>query len=372
MYLKNIHLINFKNFEEDKIDFSQNVNCFTGNNGVGKTNILDAIYHLSFTKSYFYNSDLHSIRHDESFFAVHGNFVSSSEELPQKVSCILSRGKKKQMRLNDKEYDRISDHIGRFPCVMVSPYDRDIIREGSLFRRRFFDMVISQFDAVYLDNLMRYNKLMLQRNAILKKNAEIQSSDYSLLQLIDIQMVAPATDIYTKRKDFIEKFLPLFKHYFNIISNGKESVDIEYSSHLNDTDFEKLLSENFERDLFLKYTSKGVHKDDFIFYISDNLVKQYASQGQQKSFAISLKLAQFDYTRQRIKHCPLLLLDDIFDKLDHKRVQQLINLVLNDNFGQVFITDTDKERIKKMLININRPYKLFDVKDNKTEIYDSQ
>jgi len=346
--------------------FSEKINCFVGNNGAGKTNLLDAIYYLSFTKSYFNSVDQQNIRHGETFFAIHGNFRRNGG-LPDQVSCIQKAGTKKQFRINQKDYDRISDHIGQFPCVMVSPYDRDLINEGSDIRRKFIDAVISQFDKAYLDNLIRYNRLLEQRNGLLKQFAERRKADRALLLLLDEQMMAPATNISLKRRQFLEGFAPIFRHYFEFISGGKESVSIEYESQLTTDPYLEVVERAFEKDQAMRYSTAGIHKDDFIFNLEGYPVKRFGSQGQQKSFAVALKLAQFDFTRDLIKFKPILLFDDIFDKLDPGRVQQIIQLVDNDSFGQVFITDTEPERIRRTLENVAINHRVFEISGGAVE-----
>jgi DNA replication and repair protein RecF len=360
VHLNTLKIINFKNYEEQEMAFSDKINCFVGNNGAGKTNLLDAIYYLSFTKSYFNSVDQQNIRHGETFFAIHGAFQRNGS-LPNQVSCIQKAGIKKQFRLNQKDYDRISDHIGQFPCVMVSPYDRDLINEGSDIRRKFIDAVISQFDRAYLDSLIRYNRLLEQRNGLLKQFAERRQTDRGLLLLIDEQMMAPATNISDKRKSFLEGFAPIFRHYFEFISGGTEAVSIEYDSQLNSGSYLDVVNEAFVKDQSLRYSSAGIHKDDFIFNLEGYPVKRFGSQGQQKSFAVALKLAQFDFTRDLIGFKPILLFDDIFDKLDPGRVQQIIQLVDNDSFGQVFITDTEPDRIRRTFEKVAINHRVFEI-----------
>ncbi len=340
--------------------FSDKINCFVGNNGAGKTNLLDAIYYLSFTKSYFNSIDQQNIRHGEAFFAIHGTFQRNGS-LPNQVSCIQKAGFKKQFRINQKDYERISEHIGLFPCVMVSPYDRDLINEGSDMRRKFIDAVISQFDKPYLDSLIRYNRLLEQRNGLLKQFAERRQTDMGLLLLIDEQMMVPATNISEKRRSFLEGFAPIFRHYFEFISGGTEDVSIEYESQLSSGSYMDVTGEAFTRDQALRYSSVGIHKDDFIFNLAGYPVKKFGSQGQQKSFAVALKLAQFDFTRDLTGFKPILLFDDIFDKLDPGRVQQIIQLVDNDSFGQVFITDTEPERIKSTFEKVAINHRVFGI-----------
>ncbi len=344
MFLKNLQLFNFKNYEENSFTFSSNINCFIGDNGEGKTNVLDAIYYLSFTKSYFNLLDSQNIKHEKDFFAIHGKFQRDNGQI-EDVSCIQKRNSKKQFRINGKDYDRLADHIGEFPLVMVSPYDRDLINEGSDIRRKYIDSVISQFDRSYLDDLISYNKALVQRNALLKQMSEKHYFDNSTLDIYTDQMSEPANRIFRKRVEFLQGFISVFREYFKFISNGKEEVDIFYDSDLQNKSLKEIFSVNLDRDLFMRYTTGGVHKDDMDLKINNLPVKKFGSQGQQKSFLIALKLAQFEYTRKVKGFKPILLFDDIFDKLDFSRVQQIINLVGSNNFGQVFITDTQSERI---------------------------
>lgn len=361
MFLSKLKIINFKNYIQSEIDFSDRINCFIGNNGVGKTNLLDAIYYLSFTKSYFNTIDSQNIRHGEDFFAIHGTYQRNGG-LPEQVSCIQKHGAKKQFRLNQKEYDRMSDHIGMFPCVMVSPYDRDLINEGSETRRKFIDTVISQFDKLYLDDLIRYQRLLEQRNSVLKMFAENRTPDRAMITLLDEQMAVPAGRIFEKRKTFLEKFLPIFSSYFSFISGGNEAVRIGYETRLNEGDYLDLCRDAYERDMAARYSTCGIHKDELLFDMDGYPVKKFGSQGQQKSYAVALKLAQFDFTCNLVSYKPLLLFDDIFDKLDPERVQQIIELVSKDRFGQVFITDTEPERIRRSFSRSEISHKVFEIK----------
>lgn len=362
MYLRKLTIYNFKNYAEASLEFSEKINCFTGRNGSGKTNLLDAIHYLSFTKSYFNLSDMQNIRHDEDFFAIHGQFVRNGNGNDE-VSCIQKRNQRKQFKINTKEYDRMADHIGEFPLVMVSPYDRDMINEGSETRRKYMDMVISQFDRMYLDDLITYNKALAQRNALLKDFAERRYFDNTSLEIWNEQMAGPAARIFARRNVFIEGFIPVFRKYFEFISNGREVVDIAYHSDLREMSLHELLKANLQRDLASRYTTSGVHRDDLEFTIGGYPVKKFGSQGQQKSFVLAIRLAQFDYTQGVKGYKPILLLDDIFDKLDNERVSQLIHLVGDNSFGQVFITDTQPERINKIFEGGNIDHKLFSVKE---------
>lgn len=364
MYLQNLNISNFKNYPQAVADFSPKINCFTGDNGTGKTNLLDAIHYLSFCKSYFNPIDTQNIRHGEHFFAIHGHFIRNGDT-SDKVSCVQKLGERKLFKLNDKAYDRLADHIGAFPLVMISPYDRDLINEGSDIRRRLVDSVISQFDKVYLDDLINYNKALQQRNSLLKQFYDRNFFDPSMLEIWDDQISNLGREIFRKRKSFIERFIPIFQKYFNFISDGKEQVSIDYESRLHDADPAELLADSVEKDRILKYTTAGIHKDDLRFGIFGHPVKKFGSQGQQKSFVIAVKLAMFDYTKEEKGYKPILLFDDIFDKLDEHRVQQLISLVSENNFGQVFITDTQRARIKHVFDIIDIDHYIFNVTDGR-------
>ncbi len=360
MYLQKLSLSNFKNYTEASLDFSDKINCFIGDNGVGKTNLLDAIYYLSFCKSYFNPIDSQNIRHSQDFFSIHGTYRKNGDQL-DKISCIQKLNHKKQFRINQKEYDRLADHIGLFPLVMVSPYDRDLINEGSDVRRKYIDGVISQFDKAYLDDLLTYNKALAQRNALLKQFAEQHFFDTSMLEIWDHQLIENGSRIFEKRKLFLEEFMPIFRHYFSFISGGKELVSIIYDSQLMESNPAQLLNASVERDRSARYTTTGIHKDDLLFEIEGYPIKKFGSQGQQKSFVVAIKLAQFEHTRNLKGYKPVLLFDDIFDKLDDHRVQQIINLVSEQSFGQVFITDTQKNRIRALFEKMQIDHKIFEI-----------
>lgn len=362
MHLKQLKFTNFKNYEEGDISFSPKINCFIGNNGVGKTNILDAIYYLSFCKSYFNPIDSQNIRHTQDFFAIHGYYEQKNGS-NDKVQCVLKPNKKKQFKLNEKEYDRLADHIGLFPLVMISPYDRDLINNHSDVRRKYLDGVISQFNGLYLTNLLNYNKSLQQRNALLKSFAENRNFDAELLEMWDHKLNDLGSQIFEVRAQFIEDFRPIFQKYFSFISDGKEEVGIQYNSQLHKSELSLLLKESLRKDQAIRYTSVGIHKDDLEFTISSYPIKKYGSQGQQKSFVIAIKLAQFEYMRQIKNQKPILLLDDIFDKLDSHRVEQIVKLVNEEEFGQVFITDTQKERIEHIFENNSMDHKIFSIEN---------
>lgn len=359
MYLQHIQLTDFKNYSAATLDFSEKINCFIGNNGSGKTNLLDAIYYLSFCKSYFNNVDQQNIRHDQDFFAIHGQYSRNGDT--DLVSCVQKKNHKKSFKLNKKEYDRLADHIGKLSLVMISPYDRDLINEGSELRRRFLDSMISQSDPVYLDTLIRYNKVLVQRNFLLRKIAESGRSDPTLTAILDEQMEQFAVTLFQKRTAFLETFVPIFEKYYAYVSNSSETVGIHYETTLSEKPLGIQLREQFERDKALKFTTVGIHKDDLKWLINGYPLKKFGSQGQQKSFVIALKLAQFEHTRQLVGYKPILLFDDIFDKLDDQRVGQIIALVSQDSFGQVFITDTQQQRIFRLFEASLIDHRLFTV-----------
>ncbi len=358
MFLHKLLLSDFKNYEQASLVFSDKINCFTGNNGVGKTNLLDAIHYLSFCKSFFNPADTQNIRHGQNFFAINGSFQRNGDS-NELVQCIQKRNQRKRFLLNKKEYDRLADHIGNFPLVMISPYDRDLISEGSEIRRKYIDSVISQFDKQYLDDLIQYNKVLVQRNALLKTFAERDFFDSAQLEIWDEQMIRLGKLLFAKRTRFIEAFIPIFQHYYTFISGGQEKVDVQYNSHLCSSEMEILIRENRSRDRSAQFSTVGIHKDDLEFTLDGFQVKKFGSQGQQKSFVVAIKLAQFDYTRNIKGYKPILLLDDVFDKLDDVRVQQLISLVSQHNFGQVFITDTSEDRIRRIFDTMDIDHKFF-------------
>jgi DNA replication and repair protein RecF len=363
MYLKHIQISNFKNYKENEFDFHENVNCFVGKNGSGKTNLLDAIHYLSFCKSYFSSQDIFSVRFNTDFFSVLGMFESFEKHANTKISCVFKNGRK-TMKANQKEYQRLSDHIGLFPLIMVSPYDNDMINEGSETRRKFFDICISQFDKAYLQRLISYQKIIQQRNQLLKQNLSGEKVDLSLLQIYNDQLVPLGISIFEKRKTFVSAILPDFQHYYQTLSNDNETVSIIYQSQLYDLDFEKGLQENETQDFHSAYTNFGIHKDDFLFLINEMPLKRFGSQGQQKSFSLALKLAQYDYIATRKKIKPILLLDDIFDKLDNFRIAQLISMVGQHHFGQVFITDTDDKRLRTILEKHNISNQVIEIRES--------
>lgn len=358
MYLQKLSLVNFKNIESQTFDFQQKINCFVGNNGVGKTNVLDAIYYLSFTKSYFNPIAGQNIRHGQEFFMIEGDYLLNDRQ--EKILCSLKRGQKKILKRNGKAYDKFSEHIGQLPLVIISPADRDLIVEGSDIRRKFIDGVISQQNKQYLHWLISYNKVISQRNALLKFFAANRTFDALNLKVYDERLIDFGTNIYEKRKEFLREFVPIFNEKYKIISADKEAVNLCYKSQLYEINFKNLLEQSLEKDKIVQYTSAGIHKDDLSFEIGGNYpIKKFGSQGQQKSYLIALKLAQFEFIKQQANVTPILLLDDIFDKLDQSRVSQIINLVNKDEFGQIFITDTHSDRTEQVVKQSGKPYEIF-------------
>jgi DNA replication and repair protein RecF len=360
MYLKQLSVINFKNYAEAGLTFSDGVNVFTGNNGAGKTNLLDAIHYLSLCKSYFNPIDSQQIKQGTDFFIITGNFSRNGKA--EHIACSVKRNQKKQFKRNKKDYQRLADHIGLLPLVMVSPYDISIIIEGSEERRKFIDNVISQTDNSYLDELMIYNKVLANRNALLKQIADTGRYDPGLLEVLDEQLTVSGNRIFEKRKLFMESFTQIFNQHYRFLSDDAELVEMIYESQLLQNDLAALLKKNIEKDRVLERTNAGIHKDDLVFAIHGMPMKKFGSQGQQKSFLIALKLAQYSFLNQQNGFKPLLLLDDIFDKLDDQRVTKLMQMISNHDFGQVFITDTSENRVRNIFDNIGVAITLFKVK----------
>jgi DNA replication and repair protein RecF len=359
MIIKKLSLLNFKNHSEKKFDFSPQINCFVGNNGVGKTNILDALHYLSVGKGFLGNTDLNNIKNEEDFFAIEAEIQNDDSE--DIIKILQPKEAKKVIKKNDKSYDRMADHIGYLPSVMISPYDSNLISDSGESRRKFLDSMISQTDSEYLFDLIQYQKTVQQRNALLKYFAKNRTWDKDSLDIYNDPITKFGTKIFRKRKEFVQQLNPIVQNFYQIISGGKETVSVIYESHLLDNSFQNLLLESLERDRMLTYTSKGIHKDDLLFEMDSILIKKIGSQGQQKSFLISLKLAQMNLIKELTNKTPILLLDDIFDKLDDNRVSQLIELVNQENFGQIFITDTHRERTENVVKKINEESIIFEI-----------
>ena len=368
MKLNSISILNYRNLADVNISLSPKINCFIGSNGMGKTNLLDAVYYLSFCKSAISPSDNGNIFHDAPFFMLQGTYTGDSG-IDNEFSCGLKRGEKKQFRRDGKVYERLSDHIGYVPLVMVSPADNELIAGGSEERRRFMDVVISQYDKEYLNTLIRYNRALQQRNVLLRGERE---PDADMMSLMEEMMVVEALFIHERRKQFTDELIPIFTSFHNAIVGGGEEVSLRYRSHLDDNDLAALLAASRGDDRRLGHTSKGVHRDELVMQLNGYPLKKEGSQGQNKSYLVSLKLAQFDFLRRKGGETPLLLLDDIFDKLDSYRVEQIISLVSGENFGQIFITDVNREHIDGILEKINGEYRLFEVKRGETELLKSR
>ena len=361
MQIKELSLHQFKNHHHSEISFSSGVNAFIGPNGSGKTNVLDAIHYLSMCKSYLNSIDKQNIEFNEKFFSISG--IWEYDKKKYTVNCSYKLGSKKTVKLNKKEYDKLADHIGRFPVVFISPYDGDLINEGSELRRKWIDGIISQVNPRYLSHLQSYQKVLNQRNALLKNMHEHRLFDLESIEVWDVQMVKLGNEIHRIRAEFVTSFIPIFKKFYDEIGIEEENVKIAYRSQLNEFDFSELLKENHTKDSFTQYSNVGTHKDDLLFTIKDHPIKKFGSQGQQKSFIIALRLAQFEWLKTMKETSPILLLDDIFDKLDHERVQKLVSLVTTKFFGQVIISDTDKDRMVKLLNSLSIQSKLFETEN---------
>jgi len=371
MYIERLQLSNFKNYETLDVDFSNNVNCLVGNNGAGKTNLLDALYYLSFCKSYFNPIDTQNIRSGADFFAIHGHYRQEGEVSKDAlaVSCTLQRGQSKKMKFNKKQCTTFSEHVGRLPLVIVTPSDQSLILGGSDVRRKFIDGILAQVDKGYLQMLLAYQKALEQRNRLLKQFYENRYFEDDAISLWDEQLVRYGTPIIAARRQFIDEFTPIFADYYSLIHpdapNG-ERPSIEYETQMTPDapDMAQQILSTHSRDAQVQYTTVGPHKDDLVLRLDTFAVKRFASQGQQKTFLLALKLAQFEYIRLHLGRTPILLLDDVFDKLDMNRVSQLVLLVGSERFGQVFITDTQQGRVEAIFKQApDMPHKIFTVSD---------
>jgi DNA replication and repair protein RecF len=356
--LEKLHLVNFKNYPELKIEFSPKINVLVGKNGSGKTNLLDAIHYLSMTRSAFSSSDNFSIRNGENFFLVKGSFKMEKDF--SELTCSVQAGSKKIVREGVNDYNKLSDHIGKYPVVLITPDDTELVKEGSESRRKFFDSIISQLDHQYLNALMQYNHALKQRNGLLKMFADTNSYDEVALDSYDQVLLQKGKLIYARRKEFVNEFLPLFQQFYSFIVED-EKAEMNYASELNQISFEEGLANSRKKDVYLQRTSFGIHRDDYSFILGGGDLKRLGSQGQQKSFVIALKLAQFEIMRNHKKFKPILLLDDIFDKLDDFRIARLLEMIKNEQFGQLFITDARPDRTSALLREVNAPATIFTV-----------
>lgn len=362
MFLETLNLLNFKNYTNTEASFCPHINCLTGLNGSGKTNVLDAIYYLSITKSAFNNIDSQNIRQGESFFVVNGQVANGERQ--HKIHCSLKKGDKKSFKVDGAEYEKLSHHLGRFPVVLIAPNDDDLIRDSSEIRRKYFDSILSQTSKQYLEELIKYNHFLKQRNSLLKKFNEKGIRDLDQLEPYTLQLLELGKSLANFRRAFIERFAPDFTNHYNYVSDEKESVAITYNSSALENTFEHDFRQRIEKDIVLQRTTLGIHRDDYQFTIEGNPLKKYGSQGQQKSYLISLKLAQFDYLKTTTQRTPFLLLDDIFDKLDDNRIQMLIKMMESDRFGQIFVTDARPERTRNLLSHLSKEVKIFQIDSN--------
>lgn len=366
MYIKKLSLVNFKNYAQADFTFSEKINCFIGDNGIGKTNLLDAIYYLSMCKSYFNPIDSQNINHDAEFMVIQADYQRSGDN--EAVYCGMKRNRKKRFKRNNKDYKKLSEHIGLLPVVMVSPNDSVLITGGSDERRKYMDSVISQYDKPYLQHIIKYNRALMQRNQLLKDFAAHRYFDKENLEVWDLQLIQLGNSVYKKRLEFINRLIPIFQKFYNHIAQDNEHVNLEYQSQLLQNDFEDLLTNALRKDRTMQYTTVGIHKDDLLLQLENLPMKKFGSQGQQKTYLIALKLAQFEFMKQINRMKPILLLDDLFDKLDSNRVQKIIELVSDNNFGQIFITDTDKKHINIALQEIQTESKIFDIQNQQNNL----
>ena len=366
MNIQSIKIHNYKNISETEIDLPAKINCLIGKNGSGKTNFLDTIFYLTNTRSNFGHIDTQNIKHKEDFFFIEGKF--SKKDSLHTINASFSQKKGKTIKLDNNKHKKLSNHFGLFPVVMITPYDVDLIMNGSEIRRNFIDSIISQSDREYLSSLINYKKILVQRNALLKKFAENRFFDKEMLEIWDYKLSKFTPYIFTKRKQFLNEFINIFDDYYKKISRTNELVNIEYKSDLHDNSIELILQTNLQKDIALQRTSGGIHRDDLIFTINNFQLKKTASQGQQKTFVTALKFAQTNFIKKHTGYKPILLLDDIFDKLDADRVQNVVNLVSDSHFGQIFITHTDREKLEKILEPAKVSFSIIEVKNGDFEL----
>lgn len=356
MILNRISIVNFKNIKAADLELSPKMNCFIGLNGAGKTNFLDAVYYLSFCHGVSGSPDSQLIKHDEDFFMLEGNY-DSSDEVQDVISCAMKKGRKKHFKRNGKDYRKLSQHIGLIPLILISPSDISLVIDGGEERRKFMDVAISQYDHTYLSALMRYDKALQQRNALLREEAE---PDATLLDVLEDEMARQGNILFDKRDNFIERLIPVFQEIYQDISDCQEEISLKYVSHAREGDLLEILRSGRMRDRAVGHSLHGAHRDDLEMLIGGYPLKREGSQGQLKSFVLSLKLAQFDFLRQKSDGImPLLLLDDIFDKLDVCRVERIVRMVSGRHFGQIFITDTNRDHLDGILRQGDGDYRIF-------------
>jgi DNA replication and repair protein RecF len=360
-FVRNISIKSFKNLGKVDVVFEKKNIAFTGSNGAGKTNLLDAIYYLTLGKSYFNSIDQQNVKNEEEFFNLKADFEINKEAY--QLFCGFAKGRKKAFKVNDNAYDKLSEHIGRFPAVIITPYDQELIQGNSEERRKFLDLIISQINRDYLENLIKYNKTLAQRNALLKKMFEQKTRDFKLLTIYDKQLSENGKRIYQERKNFLKRFQEFFYELYQAVSQTKEGVKIDYKSQMHEDHLEELLKKNRERDILLQRTTAGIHKDDIELTKDEMPAKKFTSQGQQKSVLIAMKLAQHKILEAHNGFPPVLLIDDLFDRLDEKRSLNFLEKITQKDFGQVFITDTNKERVLNRFNKIDKSIKVFELED---------
>ncbi len=362
LYLESFQLTQFKNYAHQRIDCAPRLNCFVGPNGAGKTNLLEAIYYLCMGKSYFHTLDRYLVQHDTGFFRLQGRFRRG--EVSEEIVVKYQSGKRKEIERNGVVYQRLAEHVGRFPVVIIVPDDTQLIQEGSEIRRRLLDNTLSQIDGKYLQDLLTYNRVLKQRNALLKQY-EGRRPPEDLLEVYDRQLAEPAQSLYECRRRFIESFAASLRRSYAVISADEEEVNCRYRSHLQDQSLLELLGTRREKDAVLQRTTAGVHRDDLLFTMGGQPLRRVASQGQRKSFVLALKLAQYHVLKEKRELAPILLLDDLFDKLDQQRVRQLLELILQEDYGQTFISDTNPKRVQELADALRTEVQLFRVERGK-------
>jgi DNA replication and repair protein RecF len=367
MHLSSLSIINFKNYEQADLDLCPKINCFVGENGVGKTNLLDAIHYLALCKSNLNPIDTQNIRFDEEFCVIQGVFHRKEKE--ETIYCSIRRNKKKQFKRNKKDYKRLAEHIGLIPLVMISPADYILIQGGSEERRKWMNSVIAQYDRNYLENVIAYNRILAQRNKLLKEGNYNQISR-DVIEVLNTQLTQYGNPVFIARKEFVEKLTPVFQRYYHHVSGKKEVVRLSYYSQLMEEEFSRLLELSQQKDFIVQYTTSGIHKDDISMDLGEHTLKKIGSQGQQKTYLVALKLAEFEFMQETMKNTPILLLDDVFDKFDGFRVKQIIKLVADNHFGQIFISDTNESRIMDILKEIPAEHRVFKIDNGALNLLD--